>query len=566
MKKIFILVSMVIFAFHAHAQTTFNWGYSLEDDHFGNYFPPLTRGELWFDIGVNGGTSATDVNNQGDLIYAAMTYSNNPVYDMSSFIVLTDTTYYFILKKFNADGTELWSKCVPNGQKDRSSIRGMAIDSEDNIILVGTYHDTIGLNDVILEHPIPGLMKGFIMKFTNEGELIFAQSTVEMDVKGVFIYDVKVDENDNIYFNTEYGVVKLDSEGNKLDSVYLAGSVKFKGFNLDDQNNIYGFGHINGQAYLGADSSFSFPQPNLNCTDGFLIKYNLGSGFQWFKQINSIAEDYATVNICDVALNNNQVILSGTLTGPSTYNFGSDEDTIRVETGRKELFIESLSQENGQHQWINQLSTDDNFAQLVVDPASEYLILASTFSDSVEVDVHGKTEKYYARVNTDLFITQIAPDGSYHSFTTIEGGSSQELVSSISLLGSRNAIVTFTALTGSIDLDPSASQYLVSCNSNTSYNSIIASYTLPEINDIITGIEAPSDKFKIYPNPASEIVRIQMDFPGLVKIYSASGVEIYSESKKEGLTEIRLPECAPGLYTVQIISEQKAETMQLLIN
>jgi hypothetical protein len=74
---------------------------------------------------------------------------------------------------------------------------------------------------------------------------------------------------------------------------------------------------------------------------------------------------------------------------------------------------------------------------------------------------------------------------------------------------------------------------------------------LPQIPVSADVLESNSG-FKIYPNPAIEILNVELDFNDTIRIYAASGIKVFEKKLVKGRNEIRLNQFAKGMYTLQI--------------
>jgi hypothetical protein len=142
-------------------------------------------------IGVAGDVA---FNSQGDLVIAGTFTSTIDLGDgpvtpgaavSEGFIAVFDTA-----------GTRLWSKILTGGGVHITSV---AVDSKDDIVVVGYYEATIDLFGVPFRAQFaePGRVTGaFIAKLDASGELIWDKG----DAAGVEINGVAVDTKDNVYF------------------------------------------------------------------------------------------------------------------------------------------------------------------------------------------------------------------------------------------------------------------------------------------------------------------------------------------------------------------------------
>ncbi|MHA1232610.1 MAG: SBBP repeat-containing protein [Candidatus Helarchaeota archaeon] len=139
--------------------------------------------------------------------------------------------------KYNSSGAEIWNKTW--GSTGIDSGKGIAVDSQNDVYIVGTYYDTSSANDLI-----------FINKYSCNGTF---QWTRKLGSNKYTDYGegIAIDKNNNIYIvgsinntgTSSYDIVvaKYDSLGNLIWEKYYGNSKKDYGYDIaiDGYNNIY---------------------------------------------------------------------------------------------------------------------------------------------------------------------------------------------------------------------------------------------------------------------------------------------------------------------------------------
>lgn len=177
--------------------------------------------------------------------------------------------------KFSPTGEVLWAK---NFGGSESTAIDVAVDSENNVIMIGAFYYTIVIDGVGLSGSSgsgPNGDRTYIAKFNSNGNLIFAKKI-----------EVTVSNGDAVAFG-----VSTDDMGN----IYLAG----------DSDKPF---KINGVTYSGNSEQVSF-----------LIKLTPTGGTVWAKTLQYVGSGDVIVN--DVVANGEGVFIAGRIQG-SNFNFG----------------------------------------------------------------------------------------------------------------------------------------------------------------------------------------------------------------------------------------------------
>jgi len=195
--------------------------------------------------------------------------------------------------KLDSDGNQLWSYTLSLPGTSTDEVQGVAVDSQDNIIVVGTVDSNTG-NMISNDWNVT--------KLDSDGNQLWSYLA---DSGGTDIAEgVAVDSQDNIIVvgraNNDWNVTKLDSDGNQLWS-YLADSGGLdiaEGVAVDSQDNIIVVGRANDDwnvTKLDSDGnqlwSYRYPLAgNLGDTangvaidlqDNIMVVGRVGAGVDW---------------------------------------------------------------------------------------------------------------------------------------------------------------------------------------------------------------------------------------------------------------------------------------------
>ena len=220
-----------------------------------------------------------------------------------------DNTDIFIVK-FNSSGTYLWSKRLGGLNYDYGN--GIAVDSDDNLIITGSIRENVDLNgdgDYLDNgEPYSGYDKDdiFIVKFNSSGTYLWSKRL------GGLNYD----------------------NGNYLIS--------------DSNNNIYITGYIEGNADLNGDGDSNDGNGESGTgygdKDAFIIKFNSDGISQGYKRLGGTNADMGN----EIALDsNNHIVIIGKIYGNVDLNGDGDSNDGNGESGTgyagSDIFIAGYS-------------------------------------------------------------------------------------------------------------------------------------------------------------------------------------------------------------------------------
>jgi hypothetical protein len=229
------------------------------------------------------------------------------------------------MAKYNSSGNGSWAVTI-NGP-DLYSVDGIAIDSANNVYMVGKYTgDPTAANGIDLPSAVNG--DGFIIKYNSSGDGQWYK--VISGTEDQYVRDIVVDDNYNIYVvgfyhgdptlsdgidmpsttNGSIYIIKYNSSGDGqwYNTIEGNSSLAFQSTDLDidDNQNTY----VLGQYYRNPQPSDGIDIPNSQgFSDLFLIKYNSSGDGQWVNQVGS--NGYESPG--DVKVDNsNNVYITGT--------------------------------------------------------------------------------------------------------------------------------------------------------------------------------------------------------------------------------------------------------------
>jgi len=215
----------------------------------------------------------------------------------------------FFIIKFDPQGLPIWAKRI--GANLDEFANGVAVDSQNNIIVTGDFAGTVNFGGVTLTAvtPIFGLAPdGFVAKYSPAGNLIWAKRFGgNLGDSGSAIV---IDSSDNVFIastfsstNADYGPFNLAAIGGSdiglckisADGVFTWAK-RYGGPNNDSARAIAFRGtdlFVSGQ-YFGTTDLGGGPRANAGGQDAFFAKYSTGDGsYRSDKTFGSVGNDGA---------------------------------------------------------------------------------------------------------------------------------------------------------------------------------------------------------------------------------------------------------------------------------
>ena len=271
----------------------------------------------------------------------------------------------FILK-LNSNGEFVWAKKV-EGSNNNSIGSDMVIDSANNLIITGSFSDTVDFN--------PG---NAIENLTSSVGI--DKYILKLDLNGNFIWVRQISDELTSFFYISYETsVTLDNS----DNIYLTG--KFSGT-------------------IDFDSNTS--EDDLNSNGGediFISEFNSNGDFIWAKQMGGTSNEQGLSLIVDDLGN---IYTTGAFEGTVDFDPGVGTENL-TSMGSRDIFIQKLSNDN-----LNVDDVNKSFnAKIYPNPSDNtFSIKLPSIQPSIEVKVIdniGKVIHSSHYFNTDLISLDI---------------------------------------------------------------------------------------------------------------------------------------------------------------
>jgi hypothetical protein len=262
--------------------------------------------------------------------------------DFGSGLTLNGLSGFFIAK-YTASGSVIWTKALASPASS-SSIRSVVVDSQNNIVVAGSYGGAVDFGGVTLT--ANNVLSMFVAKYSSAGTLLWAKSFGGTGMIYDFGAAVAVDASDNIFMlgrlqsaNVNFGsgitlsgngsslsLVKLSSSGATLwAKVYGTGAVVPQGLACDRSGDVVVTGQFGTVSDFGGGSISS---ANVGVVSTFVAKYAGTDGsYRWAKVFGGSNVD-GGFGIAADPLTGNIVVTGGFM---GTANFGGGAISVTGE-------------------------------------------------------------------------------------------------------------------------------------------------------------------------------------------------------------------------------------------
>jgi hypothetical protein len=189
-----------------------------------------------------------------------------------------DTNYHqqWVLLKYNAQGTLLWTRALSGTNAPRGSAHGLALNAAGQVIVVGHAEDPIRPTALA------------IIKFDSEGNILWQARYGPAYVGSDLSSPIVVDAQDNVYVigtsapggdNSDYVTLKYSGAGHQLWVATYDGPAhnedRAQALSIDDRGNVYVSGSSVSHCFLDRDNDQICP------TDMLTVKYNASGRQAW---------------------------------------------------------------------------------------------------------------------------------------------------------------------------------------------------------------------------------------------------------------------------------------------
>lgn len=495
-------------------------------------------------------------------IFMVGIYMSDTIVFGSNMLLNSGNNDLFIVK-YNNIGDVLWVKSFGGSNTDVAY--SVTTDFNGDVIVTGMFYspsisfDTITLNNT----SINGTADIFLVKFDNNGEVLWAQNAVGNDLEQAYS-------------------VATDSDGNIFISGYT-------------QSNTLSFG--------------SFTITNLNPNDMFIAKYENNGNVEWVKSVGGTLYDYPYSITVDL---NGDILVAGYFTSP-TITF----DTITLSNlGYGEIFLAkydnngnilwaksaggsntdvayavitdkignifmtgyfhsniiyfndlSLTRSSWHDMFVAKYNSDGNIVWAKnasgVDYASAYSVSADSIGNIyVCGDFGGDSITFgnvtlYSNGYDDLYVVKYDNEGNI-LWAKGAGGAESDLARSVSIDKSGNLYVAGAFCSSLITFDS-----ITLTNGNHLWDIVIS-----KIASIYTDIKIIEniEHIGIYPNPSNGKFSItSSEYINSAEVYNLLGEKIYYSHANGLKFEVDLSTKPKGIYIIRTKMGERTYTEKVII-
>ncbi len=370
--------------------------------------------------------------------------------------------------------------------------RDMAVDAQGNVIIAGTFENTIDFDpgSGTANLTSNGSRDIFIQKLSNSGSYIWA--THIGNDNGEFHHSLELDNLGNIYLtgafddtvdfdpgisvsnlidtgiNAQY-ICKLNSSGNLVWVKMNGGIARTDGYgiNLDNSGNVLTTGNFQNTSDFDPDTSSLIL--TANASDVFVQKLSPLGDLKWAHSFGGSQNDFGYDVGSDAQGN---VYVTGIFAG--TVDFDPDTSTFNLTSGGSfDVFVAKFDS-SGNFIWSKNFSGTgyDIVNSMVVDSAGNSYT-TGYFRNTVDFDPGSGTQNLTASGNYDIFLTKLDASGNLSWVIPISSSGSNIGVDV--RLDDAGFVYLTGIFNGTADFDPSADTFNLA--STSSGDAFAAKYT-----------------------------------------------------------------------------------------
>ena len=502
------------------------------------------------------------------------------------------------IQKLTSAGAFEWVKVVGGTQGD--SVTSIQTDSDENLIIVGTFRDTVDFDPGAGTYELSsnGGDDIYVLKLKSNGDFLWAKSF------GGSSYDnspnVVLDAQDNIVasgafegtvdFDPDPGaaetyrlssnggddiyVLKLNADGNFVWAKSFGGSSYEDSPNvvLDAQGNTVVSGTFSGTVDFDPDPSAAgtYSLSSKGNTDIYVLKLNTDGDFVWAKSFGGSSYEDNPKLVLDAQDN---TVVSGSFSG--TVDFDPDPsaaETYRLSSnGDYDVYVLKLNAD-GDFVWAKSFGGsgyEDNL-NVVLD-AEGNTVVSGTFEGTVDFDPGTGTHELSSNGSADVYILKLNADDGAFVWAKSFGGLSYESIPNV-VLDAQENIVVFGTFGGTVDFDPQTDRtddtFTTGVRSDddgvTQRDTYILKYTQSTLD--ISNL-AHQQNMIAYPNPSSG--QITLDFGVVVDKVDIRVLNLFGQVVSEGaynqVSQLPLAIAgAVGLYWVEVTIDGSKEVFSVI--
>ena len=514
---------------------------------------------------------AVAVDDNGNTIIAG-NFSDSADIELSSGHVLlsSEGSLDIVLAKYDPVGNISWTKILRG--VDYSYCYGIAVDGSGNIIITGTFTDSVDFDPGlgVAYHYAMNSWNIFLAKYDSNGNYLWARSFGSPTFTDIAII-VTLDDLGSIYLTGMYdGIVdfdpdtgisnlisignndiflaKYDANGNYIFAKSFGGVLVDTGASIaiDGNGNIILTGIFSDTVDFNPDIAVN----NLISSGGFDLfyaKYDVNGDFIWAKKIGGLGDDYGYSIATDLLGN---IYITGFFRDTVDFNSGSGINYL-ISNGGNDIFY-SKYDSNGNYLWANQIGGigfDESVCLKVDSSGNSYIV--GRFRDTVDFDPSSVTNSLSSAGVNDIFFAKYDSGGNYLWSVSLQGDNG-DLGRCIDIDEIGNCFI-IGDFKGSIDIDPG-----IGTTNFTSFGDndiLFGKYASPATYIAPIGLSSTTT-YTVYPNPSNGIYFIKMmvdknNVP--YEITDICGRRVVNGKVIDGQESVDISLAEPGVYLLKIL-------------
>lgn len=373
-----------------------------------------------------------------------------------------------LLRKSSSFGNFLWYKSI--GSTGDDNVSEVISDKQNNVYVVGTFTDSLYVDDQFVLNNHEEGQATFVLKFDNDGELLWSKHFVsDVEVTGK---SIEISRDGYLFVGgvfsgfTEFSALSTQSfhsvGGNDIFFAKLtldSGGVLFVetlGSSSDDYLNDMAIDSTNNLILTGEyrDSLDMDPTTGVfklyprGLSDIFSMKLTVNGGFVWAKSFGGLGIESGYKVEVDAS---NNIIMTG------RYSDGAFFDNLQKSSrGGTDIYLVKLDT-NGSIIWLNTYGgkANDLGSTLFLNKTG-VVYLGSEFRDTVDFNISiERKNASYSNGGSDIGILVSNQDGTYNNHYSF-GGIANDIINSM-IVRPNGEIISIGGFGGVIDFEPSSS-------------------------------------------------------------------------------------------------------------
>lgn len=346
-------------------------------------------------------------------------------------------------------------------------------------------------------------------------------------------------------FNDAF-ITKLNATGTSLVySTYLGGNNADIGYGItvDASGNAYVTGETVSTDF--PTTSGAYQTTGAGANEAFVAKINTsGSALVYSTYIGGNASDYGAGIAIDGSGN---AYITGR-TASSNFPTTSGAFQSNYGGGNEDAFVTKLNASGSSLIYSTYLggSSDEIGFGLTLDGNGNAYVTG--YTSSTNFPVSSGAYQTTIDVGTDVFVTKLNTTGSGIVYSTFIGGSDFDKGNGIALDANGNIYVTGETNSTNFDITSSAFQTTYGGGGRDVFVSKISLNSTQVFDNNIL-----ETNIKIYPNPATENINLQLNQDGVLEVYSIDGKLMESTNINTNIYKLNIQHYNKGIYMLRFV-------------